>query len=370
MTPPYGGLERFPVRVTVVTPGEQRAGGGVVVTPADPYAVPFVPDQAPVTLPQTGIMTRPWLAFLRRVVGITQHLADELQALPTVAGTTGQVQVNSAGAFGAIPEGSAGQVLTSQGVGVAPVFKPAPGGGGNVTGPASASAGDVPVYADATGKVISDSGIPGIQVARRDQGNTFLGTQIINAPNSILELIDSTGAADQRIVRLFVSGGQFYVDTVNDAATVEQSQMHFDRAGNLNVSGAMGSPAGYYEQNRGVANGRWVDVPYAASNYAGMTVGAGNVSTHAYTLLGNTAVASVGLANVTYGGAGNVTVAFPLTATRQSVGPVWFYLPGIGWELGVATTTVGQSYVTCNRASAAAMPVGVGNVYFTIPMSV
>jgi hypothetical protein len=40
----------------------------------------------------------------------------------TPSGTTGQVQVNNAGAFGAISEGTAGQVLTSGGAGVAPTF--------------------------------------------------------------------------------------------------------------------------------------------------------------------------------------------------------------------------------------------------------
>lgn len=38
------------------------------------------------------------------------------------AGTTGQVQINNAGAFGAVSSGTTGQVLTSQGAGAAPVF--------------------------------------------------------------------------------------------------------------------------------------------------------------------------------------------------------------------------------------------------------
>lgn len=44
--------------------------------------------------------------------------------VPTTSpgGTTGQVQVNNAGAFGAISEGTSGQVLTSNGAGVAPSF--------------------------------------------------------------------------------------------------------------------------------------------------------------------------------------------------------------------------------------------------------
>jgi hypothetical protein len=42
--------------------------------------------------------------------------------LTSPAGTTGQVQINSSGAFGAVSEGTTGQVLTSQGAGAAPVF--------------------------------------------------------------------------------------------------------------------------------------------------------------------------------------------------------------------------------------------------------
>lgn len=44
--------------------------------------------------------------------------------VPTTApgGTTGQVQINNAGAFGAISSGTSGQVLTSNGAGVAPSF--------------------------------------------------------------------------------------------------------------------------------------------------------------------------------------------------------------------------------------------------------
>jgi len=38
-------------------------------------------------------------------------------------GTTGQVQVNSSGSFGAISEGTSGQILTSTGSGTAPTFQ-------------------------------------------------------------------------------------------------------------------------------------------------------------------------------------------------------------------------------------------------------
>jgi hypothetical protein len=41
-------------------------------------------------------------------------------------GTTGQVQINNAGAFGAVASGTAGQVLTSNGAGLAPTFAAPP----------------------------------------------------------------------------------------------------------------------------------------------------------------------------------------------------------------------------------------------------
>ena len=59
---------------------------------------------------------------------------------PTVtapAGSTGQVQINNAGAFGAVSSGTSGQVLTSQGSGAAPVF--ATLSVISVTGPAAGS---------------------------------------------------------------------------------------------------------------------------------------------------------------------------------------------------------------------------------------
>ena len=46
----------------------------------------------------------------------------------TPAGSTGQVQYNNAGAFGAISSGTSGQVLTSQGSGSAPTWATASGG--------------------------------------------------------------------------------------------------------------------------------------------------------------------------------------------------------------------------------------------------
>ena len=43
--------------------------------------------------------------------------------LDAAAGTTGQVQINNSGAFGAVAEGTSGFILTSKGTGSPPVFE-------------------------------------------------------------------------------------------------------------------------------------------------------------------------------------------------------------------------------------------------------
>lgn len=47
----------------------------------------------------------------------------EISLTTSPAGTTGQVQVNSSGSFGAISEGTSGHILTSNGSGAAPTFQ-------------------------------------------------------------------------------------------------------------------------------------------------------------------------------------------------------------------------------------------------------
>src|SRR6266705_6324027 len=46
----------------------------------------------------------------------------------TPGGTNGQVQFNNSGVFGGISAGTAGQVLTSNGIGVSPSFQASSGG--------------------------------------------------------------------------------------------------------------------------------------------------------------------------------------------------------------------------------------------------
>ena len=55
--------------------------------------------------------------------GTNPDIKDLSIGLSTPAGTTGQVQINNSGAFGAVAEGTSGFVLTSNGSGAAPTMQ-------------------------------------------------------------------------------------------------------------------------------------------------------------------------------------------------------------------------------------------------------
>ena len=55
--------------------------------------------------------------------GTNPNIKDLSIGVTSPAGTTGQVQVNSSGSFGAISEGTSGHILTSNGAGAAPTFQ-------------------------------------------------------------------------------------------------------------------------------------------------------------------------------------------------------------------------------------------------------
>ena len=55
--------------------------------------------------------------------GTNPNIKDLSIGTTSPAGTTGQLQVNNSGAFGAVAEGSTGQILTSNGSAAAPTFQ-------------------------------------------------------------------------------------------------------------------------------------------------------------------------------------------------------------------------------------------------------
>jgi hypothetical protein len=64
-----------------------------------------------------------WRLFTAKADDATNPNIEEISLTTSPAGTTGQVQVNSSGSFGAISEGNSGQILTSNGSGAAPTFQ-------------------------------------------------------------------------------------------------------------------------------------------------------------------------------------------------------------------------------------------------------
>jgi len=63
------------------------------------------------------------LVFATANDGTNPDIKDLSIGLSTPAGTTGQVQINNSGAFGAVAEGTSGFVLTSNGSGAAPTMQ-------------------------------------------------------------------------------------------------------------------------------------------------------------------------------------------------------------------------------------------------------
>ena len=147
---------------------------------------------------------------------------------------------------------------------------------GNVSGPASSTTGDLASYADATGKVLADSGVPAAQVARTDQATTFtagLGTTPLNAsqltsgtvpaaalPSDLaktdaanvftafqtlsltspsLLLKDTSQPADQKNFFIENAAGQLYFIANNDAGTANSGVVSISRTGAIDAPGGL-----------------------------------------------------------------------------------------------------------------------------------
>jgi len=138
--------------------------------------------------------------------------------LDTLAAPTDITTLNaSASAHGLLPKlsGSAAQFLNGNGA------WSTPGGGGDVTGPAGATADNLASYNGTTGKIIKDSGVPTAQVARKDQANTFTQTQKIENTDPKLILSDTENPTDAKKFRLVNFNQALLLDCVNDAETTQ-----------------------------------------------------------------------------------------------------------------------------------------------------
>lgn len=98
------------------------AGAELQLPEATANGVNYVAVKAPNTLSANTTWTLPTADGTNGQFLQTNGSGALTFASVAPGGTTGQVQINNAGAFGAVASGTSGQVLTSNGAGVAPSF--------------------------------------------------------------------------------------------------------------------------------------------------------------------------------------------------------------------------------------------------------
>lgn len=98
------------------------AGAELQLPEATANGVNYVAVKAPNTLAANTTFTLPAADGTNGQFLKTDGTGALAFASVSPAGTTGQVQINSAGAFGAVSSGTVGQVLTSAGAGLSPSF--------------------------------------------------------------------------------------------------------------------------------------------------------------------------------------------------------------------------------------------------------
>jgi len=158
------------------------------------------------------------------------------------AGSTGQVQYNNAGSFGAVSSGTSGQVLTSGGSGAAPTWA-TPAAGGAWTKLSSAAAYDSSAV-NFTGFVTSDYDMYAVVVyALNVQSGSFAAFRFYTGGTISTTGYTSSGFYTDSSGNLLARGGNAggystFVQLTN-AANLNQSGIVFINANNFNsLSGA------------------------------------------------------------------------------------------------------------------------------------
>lgn len=227
--------------------------------------------------------------------------------LDEVAAPTDVTTLNaSATAHGLLPKLSnvATQFLNGQGV------WSSPSGGGDVTGPAGVTADNLASYNGATGKIIKDSGVLTSNVALRNNMNNFSEDQYISRLNAGIVLNDTGMAANSRRFHLFNGSGSVFIRPTDDAGSVQNNGLSVSRSGSVAAVGSV------YERGRLTAMGEWTTIPFNAGNFFASsgtwTVGAGNVISLAYMLIGKTLLLIIYLTGTSLSAtAGSLSMSLP-----------------------------------------------------------
>jgi hypothetical protein len=124
---------------------------------------------------------------------------------------------------------------------------PAGGGTGNVTGPATAVLDNLATYADATGKVIKDSGVLVTNLARRDTSNTYTAAAILSYANPSFLLNDTSQVANSRVFVLDNVGTNFEVVSTSDDYSTRVVGLKVSRVGDVTVLGNLSQGGRFHE---------------------------------------------------------------------------------------------------------------------------
>ena len=183
-------------------------------------------------------------------------------------------------------------------------------------------------------------------VARRDQDNQFTSArQSITAANPTLRLIDTAVAAESRVFEVVNVATVLQMRAMNDAGSAATAYpLTLARSGDATIGRDI------FEKARTVPIGHWTPVPFNAANFTASSgtfdVAAGNVSTHAYTVVGKTLVMT--FYGFNFGITGSPTelriahpAGFTYAATLQGQPMAWFNGgTGTGWSYSTATHLV------------------------------
>jgi len=233
-----------------------------------------------------------------------------------------------------------------------------PAGTGNVVGPASVVANRIAAYADATGKLIKDSGLD--MSAPVFAGNPQAPGFTINAPTPILYFIENDQGVNLKNWQLYAEAQTFRVHTLADNFGGLVQALTVDRAGNLSMAGSVA------ERGRAAAMGEWTNIPFNAADFStsgGLTwtVAAGNLVAWRYMLMGRTCFLHCDIANTTLTGAGQqLIVKLPFAATVGSILPCW--VQNAAGVIGVASIAGASMTFFKDPAFGSTWVAGAGNV--------